>query len=359
MAAGGCDTESERERLREALRDVAPEFDHGEFVEESLTAAPLFEGEQLGLPLTATVLGDRVYVGDATLAPGIHVLSRHDGRYLGGLGSRGEGPGEFGTFPRFLRAIDASMPPLLAFDPALGRFTEIPIDLSANPEALRNARFEVGFTLLDLARRSDSTFVGWGVSPGSRLVILAGDGTVVDGIGEVPQPASLRALHVGLRQRAYQASVAVSPDGSKVAAATWRGSRVDTYVESPDGNRHRFTEGPFPFLPDVHIDETLRTNQLVWGPENRAGHVGVVATNTAVLTLFSGRLEYAFRGAMDEGAYVHVYDWSGNFLRAFHLDRPSRGITCENTYCNSILTVAWTPVPAVLRYRLPEGWDQP
>ena len=103
----------------------------------------------------------------------------------------------------------------------------------------------------------------------------------------------------------------------------------------------------------------MRTNQLVWGPENRAGHIGVVASGRAVITLFSGRLEYAFRGAMDEAEYVHVYDWSGNFLRAFHIDRPSRGIACEDPDCNSILTVAWGTNPAVLRYRLPEGWDQP
>lgn len=354
---GGCDAESERQRVREELRDVPPEFDHRDLAPDSLVGEVLFDGDELGLPMTVAVGGDRIFVGDATLAPAVHVLGREGGRYLGGFGRRGEGPGEFGSFPRLLPGEGEGGAPL-GYDPSQARLTEIPYGPGAEGESLRVHRFPVDFTLLELVRLTDSTFVAWGLSPDSRLLTLSQDGVVGGRFGEIPAPSSLDALHVGLRHRAFRALLAASPDGRRVVAVSWRGSRIDIFTDPPHGP-HAFSEGPFPFEPDVHIEETLRTNQLVWGTRNRAGYVGVAASNEGVLALFSGRLEFAFRSAMDEAEHLHVYDWDGAFLRALRLDRPVRGIACEDTRCDALVAVTWSPIPAVLRYRLPDGWGRP
>lgn len=358
LLVSGCDPGSEVQQLDRELRDVSVEFDHSRHQVDTLQGTLLVTDDALGLPITMTVVGGFVVVGDGTLSPPIHIFRVGDGSSVATIGSRGEGPGEFSSVPRLVRVPWQDGTILWAFDPALARITGIPLEGAMVPErdVWEMRRMSLEFPIVDVGFLSDDTFVGWGLHPMARLVRIDPDGKVIEGIGEVPAPDGLRELNAGLRQRAYQPFLSVAPDGARIAVASWKASRIDFVdLESPQENVS--TEGPFPFLPSVEVDETLRANRLVRGARNRTGHVGVVATGAAVLTLFSGRLERTFRDQMDEAEYLHVYRWDGSFVRAFRLDRPARAMACVEPTCHTVLTLVWTPTPAVVRYELPEGWD--
>jgi len=358
IAIAGCEPDPPGVQLDRELRDVPAEFDHGEYDPEVLEGEILADDDLLGLPITVAVVGDRLVVGDGTLSPPIHVFRLSDGARLGSLGARGEGPGEFSSTPRLLHPSANEDELLWGFDPALARLTEIPLDLPLDEGPPVVLRLTLDFPLVDLEFVSDGTLVGWGLTPMARLVRIDREGRVIEGVGEIPDPEGLRGLHEGFRQRAYQPFLSVVPDGSRLAAVSWKASRIDLVdLSSSEGVIN--TEGPFPFIAEVEITETLRANRLVRGPKNRTGHVGVVATEQAVLTLFSGRLERAFRDRMDEAEFLHVYHWDGSFVRAFRLDRPARAMACTDTSCETLVTLVWSPSPAAVRYELPEGWYLP
>lgn len=358
IAIAGCEPDSPGGQLDRQLRDVPVEFDHGEYDLGDLEGEILVDDDALGLPITVAIVGDWLVVGDGTLSPPIHVFRFSDGARLGSLGARGEGPGEFSSTPRLLQASANEREVLWGFDPALARLTEIPLDLPLDDKTPEVLRLSLDFPVLDLGFVSDGTLVGWPLTPMARVVRIDREGRLIEGIGEIPDPEGLRGLHEGFRQRAYQPFLSVVPGGSRLAIASWKASRLDLVdLDSLEGVIT--TEGPFPFIADVEVPETLQSNRLVRGPRNRTGHVGVVATEQAVLTLFSGRLERAFRDRMDEADFLHVYHWDGSFVRAFRLDRPARAMACADESCDTLITLVWSPNPAVVRYDLPQGWHLP
>jgi hypothetical protein len=364
LASGCADDRGSSPRqsigISSALEGIPTAFDHNEYLAGTLLGEPLVQADVLGLPLTLASAGDQLFIGDAALSPAIHVARLSDGEILESIGRRGEGPGEFMALPRFFGGAWGTEERIWAYDPALGRATGIPLGgrVRRDEDGFEVRRLGLDFSIHDLRPLSDTLLVGWGLWDSARLVIMGHDGKAIGGLGTVPDPPSLKTLNPMLRQRAYQPFIAVSPDRSKVALAAWRASRVDLFPEPMEG-REISTDGPFSFPADVELTETLRANRLMRGPASRAGHLGIAATESAVITLFSGRLEYAFRDRMDEGEFLHVYQWDGSFVRAYRLDRAARAIACADGSCNTLLAVVWSPAPAVIRYHLPEGWDAP
>jgi len=350
----GC---GDRSAQREVLRDVEGvpvEFSHDGLPLIPLRGEVLLEGDPLGLPITLARAGGQAIIGDAVLDPAVHILDLEGESALRAFGARGEGPGEFTSSPRLIQLGEGFLEPgLWAVDPAQARMTLIPLDqMGGDPSETAPTVTPLGleYPIVDL-KPFGSGFVAWGFFPGSRLALLDGEGNWTSGLGPIPAPAALDRLHEPLRHRAYQAWIA--SEGSRVVAASWRSSRIDVFELAPS-ERHGWSYGPHPFSPDVHIPESERTNRVVFGSRNRAGHVGVAVSSEFILTLFSGRLQFGFRRDMDEAEFLHVYDWSPAFVRAFKLDRPVRAFSCEDPSCRAVLALSWTPVPAIVRYRIPQ-----
>lgn len=79
--------------------------------------------------------------------------------------------------------------------------------------------------------------------------------------------------------------------------------------------------------------------------------VDVVARESHVYALFSGRTRRGFPGRANFGAYIHVYAWDGSLVRVYELDTDALSLTVERDG-SRLYVLRHHPSPGVIRYEL-------
>jgi hypothetical protein len=100
----------------------------------------------------------------------------------------------------------------------------------------------------------------------------------------------------------------------------------------PDGERTAVVRGPYYFEPRFTVDQasdSAKTPIFAGGNDLRFGYQSVATTDSEIFALVSGRARKDFGGDAIYGQFVHVFDWSGNFLCAYDLGQAVFQIDIE------------------------------
>lgn len=316
---------------------------------EVLTSAVLIEGERLGRISGIARVGEYLIVEDGGIASA-HVYGT-DGSYLGNLGRRGQGPGEFES----LWSVDivSQDPPVIwAYDLNQLRMTRVNLDSLLSPEEHEPStiKFQIGFTPTSPYVAGDSLVITPGFLPEpARLAYLnADDGTFVRTVG--PAFSNPDDVPWGVLHHAYQSKMAVHPDGQKAALVYRYTDRVE--ILTLDGSLTHVARGPVVDGPTFDVGTMSGEPVMATKGGTLSAYSDVVCTDQRIYALYVGR--YRNQPGSDFAATVHVFDWNGELVDILRLDRWTTAIGID-TSGTTLYTTSPYPEPMVLKYEIPQG----
>ena len=327
----------------------APSLDHEGLRAISLPGTVLFTSEVLGLPGLLLSLGEHLIGTDAAADSLIFVVRKSDGALVQRLGRKGAGPGEFrGIYD--LDAITGKDHEFWAYDLPLRRMTLIDLrhPAAVRPRyATRTMPLRVTSTVASVAWL-DTLLATSGFYSNGRIGFFNAGGNLVRVAGNVPPGGDRVPGHV--RQHAYQGSLAVGRQGTRLAILTRHLGQLELYRR--DGSLVRVTSGPYVFEPTYTVRSSRGGPVMATDVDLRFGYVAVAATDDLIFGLFSGRTREGFPGEASFGEYVHVFDWDGNLRRVFKLDVAVLYIAIDMER-GTLYAVRHNPAPAIMAYKLP------
>jgi hypothetical protein len=343
------------------MANIMPEFDHSTLPVQELSGKLLVRDESIGFPSDMLIIGHYVVIADfATRGGGaLHVVDLSTGKMRVTAGTAGGGPGEFSSSPQLLR--DVNGPEYFwTYDPNASRLMKIDLArLLVNRDYVEST---VPLTFPRMMYAMDfvgpGRLVGLGLSAEGRIAMVDLKSGTIRYSGALPK-AVIQAPG-SVIQHAYQSALAVRPDLKRVVLAHWRGGGFEVF--DADGKFVSEFDGPFPFEPDFVVDRGPRGPIMRGGWNNRYGYLDVVATDSVIVALFSGRAEAHYRGDAWIGEYVHIFSWSGELLGVFRLDRAAHNIALAKDGRTLLAAIVVDPEfhePAIMKYILPHTYVSP
>lgn len=331
------------------LRNPPASFDHAATGATPLRGEPLGDAEFLGIPNQLAVVGPYLLTADMASESFLHLVEPNTGQRLASFGRGGGGPGEYYSVPRLVDTPSPTDSAIWAYDLSQARLTRYDFrDVAGEQfDGRVSTRLRAPATVYELLLVSDTSALGLGFFPGGRLGYfdLPRGRFALRGAMPVQSDAPPSVL-----QHAYQGRLVSDPARTRVAVATVRGSQIEIYGRN--GILLTKVNGPYPFEVDFDVKGGRNKPQFSAGRLNRYGYVDLDATDAHVYALFSGRSEEAFRRDAGLAEYIHIFDWQGRFIKAYHLDRAVTEIALDPGR-SLIYAVTRDPEPALLRFRVP------
>lgn len=314
--------------------------------EQRIYGTVISEDARLGRLYSLTSVGDYLIAGDAAV-PSAHVL-RNDGTYLREVGDEGEGPGEYVGGWSF-DVVSHDPPVFWLYDLSLLRMTRVDLSdqIASSDEKPIIIDFQIGFSPTSPTLVNDSLVVtpGFLLEPGRLAHLDASSGSLLRVVG--PPFSNPDDVPVGVLQHAYQSAMTVHPDGRRAALAYRYTDRVE--IIHLDGTLTHAMNGPVQQPPVFEVGRMQGQPVMATNETTLSAYTAVTSTADRIYALYVGRT----RGepGSDLANRIHVFDWDGNLLDVYRLDRWTGGVAIDPTG-NTLYTTSTYPEPAVLRYSL-------
>lgn len=329
------------------------EFSHAELNPIPLAARVLVDyGHQRGMVTSVSAVGDYLVLVKF-MADSIMELRRaQDGALIRKFGSKGDLPGQFSgawsVVPGWVNKRSERV--FWVYDVELQRLTEVDLGALVRGSARwvrRIVSLRSPGTTVDPIWLSDSLIAALGTFEHGRIAQFDLHGTEQREVGALPpgQPGT----PVSVTQHAFIGSLAERPDHSELVLLTRYASHLDFYT--PNGSLVTKSDGPYRFEPQYHSVRAGGNFVMATGKGSRFGYIAAVTTDSVIVALFSGRLEAAFPGKAHYGRFLHIFDWSGRFLRAAVLDTTVLAIAMDPG-SEQLYAVRGRPTNALLVYSL-------
>ena len=210
------------------------------------------------------------------------------------------------------------------------------------------ATLGTGMTVFSPVRLHDGSFVVGGLFPEARLAFL-------DSMGEVKRyagafPATELTVPPSVLQHAYQATVVVRPDETRIAVLSRHSSLLELF--DIRGTLIRREDGPLPVKPVFTVRKAAEGAMFASGDSLRFGYVAAAADQDHVYALFSGRARFEAPGRANLGDRIHMFDWEGRFVAEYRLNGEALNLAIDPS--RRIIYVAHLePTPSITAYTLP------
>ena len=342
--------EPSRARIVREASKLAPGVNHSAIPLTPLSSSVFSEGDDFVWPWKTLSVGNKVVIADRPWMEGaIHIVAAADGTPLAAFGRRGEGPGEYKTYPDLIRSLDCGPQEFWTFDRSLRRLTRIDLSEPMLEGFDRSVIVRVPITesISHAGFLSDSLVVFTGGIEDGRVVLWDRGSDSVTVMG--PLPPSEPEIPSLVVQDAYKGPLVVRPDGEAFAVGAQRGTRLDLF--SAARGWIGLADVPFQWEPDYNMNANGDYLYAEEGLRNRSGYVDLAATQNRIFALFSGRSEFWHRSDMDLAEYIHEFDWAGHFIRAYQLDRVVEHIEVDPER-NRILAIVPDPEPTIVSFFL-------
>jgi len=324
-----------------------PELSHEGLRVRGLSGQVLFDGPSLAIPVDITIAGRYVVVADLSADSMFHVIDADRPGVPFQFGRRGSGPGEFEN-AWSMDPTGGGSAEFWVYDADLARMSLVSLnelEAGSGPVVGRMINLEVPAILTGPAWIDSFTMVSLGFFSRGRIAFISEDGTLIRTAGTLPEPLSSTPPEV--LQHVFQATLALRPDRTLLAAATRHASNIEIY--RADGSAVGVFQGPLLVEPRFEIQTSAGRPTMATGSDLRFGYIDVAASAEHIFALFSGRTRAGFPGSANFGRFVHVFDWSGNFEQVLELDASVLKITVDERG-EVLYATRHEPEPAVMRY---------
>jgi len=324
-----------------------PELSHDDLLLKNLPGQIVYEGPSIAIPTEIAVVGRYVVVSDLSSDSVFHAFDpEHKGTAVQ-FGRRGSGPGEFEQ-AWTMDPVSTGPANMWVYDAALARLTHVGLlEGNAGPAPVvgRIIGIQAPAVLTGPAWVDSNTLVSLGFFTRGRIAFLSAEGVFRYVVGELPAVSTTAPPEVV--QQVNQATLAVHPDRNLLAAATRYASKVEIYRS--DGTTVGTFQGPLTVEPRFQVLSSKGRPTMATSGELRFGYIDLTASVEYIYALFSGRTREGFPGSANFGRFVHVFDWSGEFVYAIELDATVLTIAVDDAG-QHLYATRHEPEPAVLRY---------
>ncbi|REL37988.1 6-bladed beta-propeller [Rhodohalobacter sp. SW132] len=304
FTAFGCNSDNEVSVFEDELNYKPVE------VKSSFSFSEIFN------PNTIRIIDGKLYVTEAQNPDvSFHVLNTdsntHSLIYEKGLGTRGEGPGEFLEINDIIATdsliyiYDGNQLKMVSYDPASGElasYNDIHLRTTGRPASIYS------FT--------NEQFIGIGLFFGSRFITMDSNGETISEFGdliEFNQDFSRRDLALGWRSNGT-----VHPDEPYVYLFSVNADFIEMY--DGDGNLIKRIQGAQNPEPNMEIRNEWPFNA------GAVSYVNIDSNENYIYGLYSGQL---WDDERLSGNIIHKYDWDLNLIDAYKLDRRFNQITVD------------------------------
>jgi hypothetical protein len=319
--------------------------------EAQLSAEVLYDGVELAMPTQIAMAGGWVALTDGFAERPVHILDL-GGHYVAGLGSSGEGPGEF-EWPRAIEPSEDGQG-FWVYDNGLSRLTLVEPDRwGVIPASARvTVPIRAPSMVMGVVHAPGEGYLATGFFGEGRLGHFDEEGSYEGASGVIPE--SLVEAPAEVRQHAYRGTLKTDPTGTRVVLANRHAGFLEVFTA--EGQPVSRIEGPYDFEPPIRIKAGESGPSFASGEDLRFGYMDVAPTEDRIYALFSGRTRAGHPDAATYGRTVHVFDWDGQLLEALTLDADVMAIAVDEER-GRLLAVRHLPTPALLSYPLPASRD--
>lgn len=294
----------------------------GTTTEVTLPSRVLSSDELLGHVGAIAVVEDRLWIGDHSGDPYLHLLDRKTGQVLVSWGRQGEGPGDFKDVQSFFPS-PSNPGHIRAYDATMDRVVELGVSSDLEPEVTRTWTFSSSprprrVTALGVG------FVAWTEMEGGQWLFL--DSNAVERSRTDARLLGGDSVPNWERAKASSAfSVCVRPGADQFAVLYGNAGRIEIY--DADGSFEALAAVPSPSDGDFarREDGAPRWRRI------RVHYVGCAATGTNLLGLYSGRVDSLYEGPrrqeIGDALSIHVFSWDGAYEGQLNLQAPIQQLT--------------------------------
>lgn len=265
------------------------------------------------------VMGHHLIVSDRRTDPHLSILDLTTGKQVGRFGRHGQGPGEF-LDPSSITPRRGSDTDWWIYDFNTRRASLVSFANPARPRLLREMLLNVGPSLSNVVF-DDSLIVANGLFPDYSLLLLDTLGRPLRRIRGTPPFDSSRGLApVGLRLTNVN-TMALAYDWKRLVLAYQFASQLSFFDLS--GRALARAVGPRTMRASFRTDP--KSGRFFWSNDNESAYWAVEPADSLVYALYQGRRDFTRPQPIPDR--VHVFSWSGEFVREIVLDRPVLTLT--------------------------------
>lgn len=253
----------------------------------------------------------------------VKILDLPEQRIIGHLIQKGNGPNELS----FADALSVRRGYFFLTDPYEFKIYRQPIDAGQHIKwgetGLETIRLEAVFAD-EIIPTEDAIFTTYyAAEEVARFAKMDASGKLQAYMGALPPHPDSATIDERIYNMIFTAKSAIKPDGERFALAYEYEDRIEIYDKA--SNLLHIVKGPDFYHPEFDINE--RKNGVVKvRDKTRKACIKLRATSNEIWTLYSGEIVYPGNEDLNELTYKNnkmlVFDWEGNFLRAYKLDIP-------------------------------------
>jgi hypothetical protein len=147
----------------------------------------------------------------------------------------------------------------------------------------------------------------------------------------------------------YQGNFVLQPNGKHFAFATHSCGVLEIF-KSIDETIQKIKNHHF-YNPVYNVKSEKEMSAPLNAKKNKSGFSDLSATKKYLYVLFSGRTFMEYRKKYQYGKHVLVFDWKGNPIKHYKLDKAVRCISVADNN-KTMYAYASLPKPRILKYNL-------
>lgn len=267
-----------------------------------------------------TPFNETILATDRFTSPHLALIDRETGDVIHHFGSEGAGPTEFQD-PVAVSTVSRRWQEAWIYDMQNRRMSLLGIDSTGLP-SIRDEFSVIPDEPIHRVWWQDGYLLGSGAYADYTLVMLNRTGdNILRKIAADPPFSKDDIGHFTGRRLLNLSRLVTAPSVDRFVLAYQWANRLDFFTK--DGNRYGTLTGPRRTTTAYHVDP--ETNRFHWDERNQMSYVAGDATERFIYLLFCGFCTEE----QQTPDIVHVFTWTGEFVKELALDKPAGVIAVE------------------------------
>lgn len=279
------------------------------------------------------------------------IVDLKNDRFVQNYGKKGNGPGEL-AFPSFIQRIPENKGRIAIFSKPAFTFYETSVRevLESADSKPNKVVAGIDFNTQKVARAKNRKYVAVGIYS-NRFATIDENGDTLKTFLDYPFKEDYENTNYQTLAMAFQGGLIVKPDGSRAVFAVSNSANVDI-IDLQDFSNPTLVKRIHSWKPSFSDQSSGNSLSTAVKRDNRFGYTDVTVSENFIYLLLSGRTLEKYGNDAFQANRLLVFDWSGNPVRSFLLEKDTRAIAVDETdsYLYSFID---EEDPMIIKYVLP------